>query len=160
MAVWSKIKGENYELWLCGNGDLDMVREFSDKDKRIKYLGILSHKEVKALQKQASILVNPRHSYDRYTMYSFPSKTMEYMASGTPTLMSRLKSLPKEYYEHLFFFDDESIEGMSKTIQCCLDIPVSELNKKGKLASLFIKTHKNSQIQGGKIIKFIEGCIL
>lgn len=160
LAAFTKIEGDNYELWLCGTGDIDMVIEFSNIDERIKYLGVLPHDEVLKLQKQATILVNPRHSHDIFTMYSFPSKTMEYMASGTPTLMSRLKSLPPEYYEHLYFFDDESIEGMSRSIQHCLDIPVSELNRKGMLASLFIRTFKNSLVQGEKIMNFISDIIL
>ena len=160
LTAFTKIEGDNYELWLCGNGDIEMVRKFSHVDPRIKYLGVLSHDEVIILQKQATVLVNPRHSHDIYTMYSFPSKTMEYMASGTPTLMSRLKSLPYEYYEHLYFFDDESIEGMSRTIKQCLDIPTAILETKGMLASSYIKAHKNSHVQGEKIINFLRDVIL
>lgn len=155
LSAFTKIKGDTYELWLCGNGDLAMIKEFTNKDHRIKYLGVIPHNEVLRLQQKATILINPRHSYDKYTKYSFPSKTMEYMASGTPTLMCRLDSIPKEYYEHLFFFEDESVEGMSKMIKHCLDKPIAELSEKGKKASLFIKESKSSEIQGQRVFKFL-----
>lgn len=156
LSAFTQIKGDDYELWLCGNGDFSMINEFLDKDKRIRYLGVMSHNEVLNLQQQATILVNPRHSYDEYTKYSFPSKTMEYMASGTPTLMCRLESIPKEYYEHLFFFEDESVEGMAKTIKLCLDKPITELSEKGLKASLFIKESKSSYIQGKRVFDFLD----
>lgn len=156
LSAFTQIQGDDYELWLCGNGDISMINEFLDKDKRIKYLGVMPHNDVLNLQQQATILVNPRHSYDEYTKYSFPSKTMEYMASGTPTLMCRLESIPKEYYEHLFFFDDESVEGMAKTIKRCLDKTAAELSEKGKKASLFIKESKSSYIQGRRVLNFLD----
>ncbi len=156
LSAFTQIKGDDYQLWLCGNGDFSMINDFLDKDKRIKYLGVMSHNEVLNLQQQATILVNPRHSYDEYTKYSFPSKTMEYMASGTPTLMCPLESIPKEYKEHLFFFDDESVEGMAKTIKLCLDKPITELSEKGLKASLFIKESKSSYIQGKRVFDFLD----
>lgn len=159
LSAFCKITGENYELWLCGNGDQAMINSFTNKDSRIKYLGVMPHYDVLNLQKQATILVNPRHSADEFTKFSFPSKTMEYMASGTPTLMCRLKSIPEEYNKHLFFFDDESIEGMANTIKECLDMPTNDLLVKGSNAAAFIKKHKSSSIQGQRIVEFISKLI-
>lgn len=156
LSAFTLIKGEEYELWLCGGGDIAMVSQFAKRDKRIKYLGVVTHDEVEVLQRRVTILVNPRHSMDEFTLYSFPSKTMEYMASGTPTLMSRLKSIPDEYIEHLFLFNDESINGMSRTIKACLDMPEIDLRKKGHGASKFIIEQKNSIVQSKRIMDFIR----
>ena len=60
----------------------------------------------------ATLLINPRFSNEEYTKYSFPSKNMEYMASGTPILTTKLPGMPKEYYEYIYLFEEESIEGM------------------------------------------------
>jgi glycosyltransferase involved in cell wall biosynthesis len=143
-------------MWLCGPGDIEMVNKYSSKDNRIIYKGCLTHKDVLNLQKQVRLLVNPRHSYDKFTLYSFPSKTMEYMASGTPTLMSRLKSLPKDYLDHLYLFEDESIEGMSKMIKHCLDKPDAELNDFGAAAAEFILSNKTPDIQAQKLFSFLS----
>lgn len=156
LEAFTQIHGDQYQMWLCGPGDIEMVNKYSSKDNRIIYKGCLTHKDVLNLQKQVSLLVNPRHSYDKFTLYSFPSKTMEYMASGTPTLMSRLKSLPKDYLDHLYLFEDESIEGMSKMIKHCLDKPDAELNDFGAAAAEFILSNKTSDIQAQKLLSFLS----
>ena len=142
-----------YELYICGNGDtVEEIKSCAKNDCRVKYLGILAHDEVLTLQRNASLLVNPRHKAETYTKYSFPSKTIEYMASGTPVLMSHLDSIPKEYEPYLFFFDDESVEGMSHRIQEICELPEEELNMLGASASAFIRTFKNPSAQVYRII--------
>lgn len=156
LEAFTKISNPNFRLWLCGNGDgLEKIQEIQKRDHRIEYFGILPRNEVLKLQKRATLLVNPRHSYEEYTKYSFPSKTMEYMASGTPTLMSKLPCLPKEYEPYIYFFDDESVEGMkNKIIEIC-EKSQEELNEFGKKAAEFIHTQKNEIAQTKRIIEFI-----
>lgn len=149
------IKDPLYRLWLCGNGNtVNIITSLAASDNRIKYYGVLPRKDVLALQRQATLLVNPRHSTEEYTKFSFPSKTMEYMASGTPTLMSALQSIPNDYKEHLFFFDDESVDGMSKKIQEVIEKPREELNRFGDAAREFILSQKTSVKQCKRIIDF------
>jgi len=40
------------------------------------------------------LLLHPRPVNSPVTLYSFPSKLIEYLASGTPVLSTRLKSIP------------------------------------------------------------------
>ena len=157
LEAFTEISNPNFRLWLCGNGDgLEKIQEIQKRDYRIEYFGILPRNEVLKLQKRATLLVNPRHSYEEYTKYSFPSKTMEYMASGTPTLMSKLPCLPKEYEPYIYFFDDESIEGIKKKIIEICEKSQEELNEFGKKAAEFIHTQKNEIVQTKKIIEFIS----
>ena len=155
LEAFTLIKGDHYRLWLCGNGDLSMVNEYMSKDYRIVYHGSLPHTTVLEMQQKASLLVNPRHSYEEFTRYSFPSKTMEYMASGTPTLMCQLQSLPKEYYPYLFFFKNETVDGMSRRIKELLDTSSDDMNTFGAAASKFIIENKNAKVQTYKIIDMI-----
>lgn len=157
LDAFHQIDNNNYRLWICGNGDgLNDIKEYEKIDYRIKYLGLFSRSEVIKLQKQATLLVNPRHSCDEYTIYSFPSKTMEYMASGTPTLMSHLKSIPNNYDDYLFYFDDESVDGYSKRIVEICEKSQEELNEFGGKASQFIMQYKTPKPQVEKIISFIR----
>lgn len=154
------INNPTYRLWLCGNGDtVERIKEVSKEDSRVQYLGSLPRKQVLEIQKKATLLVNPRHSKEVYTKYSFPSKTMEYMASSTPTLMSPLASLPEDYKKHLFLFDDESVEGMSKKISEICEKPSAELERFGKDAQNFILENKTSKTQCARIVKLIEQII-
>ncbi len=157
LEAFHRIDNNEYRLWICGSGDgLEDIRKYAKLDSRITYLGILPRVEVIKLQKQATLLINPRHSADDYTIYSFPSKTMEYIASATPTLMSHLKSIPSEYDKHLFYFEDETIDGFSKRIVDICEKSQEELNNFGAKASEFIMKYKTPKPQIEKIISFIK----
>lgn len=150
------IKDEDYRLILCGGClEMDKLNSYLQKDERIKYLGVIPSEQARSMQKEVSLLVNPRHSTEDFTKYSFPSKTMEYMASGTPVLMTPLPSMPEDYKEHVFLFDDESVVGMSKKLWEVLNMNEEILNNKGKKAQQFIFENKNSSIQVGKIHNLI-----
>lgn len=157
LEAFYRIDKKNYRLKICGTGDgLVDVRKYEKIDTRISYLGTFSRSEIIEFQKQATLLINPRHSADEYTKYSFPSKTMEYLASGTPTLMSHLKSLPKEYDEHIYYFTDETIEGYSKRIIDICEKSNEELMEFGNNASNFIMQYKTPKPQVKKIIEFLN----
>lgn len=153
------IDNPNIELWLCGScepNDKDVLDSVLERDGRIKYLGVRPHEEILRYQQQVSLLINPRHSSDEFTNYSFPSKTMEYMASGTPVLMSKLGAIPEDYYPYLYFFDDESEKGMARKIEYIYSLNKSELESKGNKAREFILQKKNCYIQAQKIFDLIE----
>ena len=108
------------------------------------------------LQSCVTLLVNPRHSADDYTKYSFPSKTMEYLASGTPTVMAHLPAIPSEYDEFLFYFDDESIEGMARKLVELCEMDCKILKERGEGARHFILDNKNANVQSQRIYSLVE----
>lgn len=156
LEAFHRIPNINYQLWLCGSGDAEpRIKEYIEIDKRIKYYGKLPFEEVLKLQRKATLLVNPRHSGEIFTKYSFPSKTMEYMASGTVALMSKLECIPAEYDQYLFYFEDESIDGMTnKMIEIC-EMDKDVLMRKGQQASAFIRENKNAKVQVNKILSIL-----
>lgn len=158
IEAFHSIHADDYQLWLCGSciGEIDKLNSYIGIDKRIKYLGMLKKDEVRVLQVKATLLVNPRHSTEEFTKYSFPSKTFEYLASGTPTLMCKLPAIPDEYLDHLFFFNDESIDGFKNRIIEICEMDCFELKKKGELARDFILNKKNCYSQAKKIVNLVE----
>lgn len=157
LDAFEMIDDKEYKLYLCGVGTaVETIKERSSKDTRIQYLGQLDHDVVKNLQSQVSLLINPRPSKDDYTMYSFPSKTIEYMASGTPVLMTRLRCLPKEYCQYLYFIEKETPDGIRDKIVSFFDTPKSERNAIGNKASEFILKNKTANVQASRIIDFID----
>lgn len=151
------IPDSDIELWLCGRSDnTDMLRDEIKRDSRIKYMGVVSHEKSLELQQQAMLLVNPRHSTELFTKYSFPSKTLEYMASGTPVLMNHLPSIPQEYLSYIYLFQEESIEGYAKKIQEILNKDRLELDEFGRQASSFILTEKNAKVQIKRVISLFS----
>lgn len=157
IEAFTKIQNDCIRLILCGPcPELEKLNYFLRKDSRIKYLGLLSTPDVRQLERKVHLLVNPRHSTEEFTKYSFPSKTIEYMASGTPVLMSPLPSMPDEYKEYLYLFDDESIDGMKTKLEATLNIEPEILKAKGKSASEYILKNKNSKVQVSKIIELLK----
>ena len=104
----------------------------------------------------ATLLVNVRDSGEQYTRYSFPSKTMEYMSSGTPLLTTRLSGIPDEYFDYVYALDDESEEGLKKTLDSILSKTPQELDQKGKSAKNFVKNNKNYVVQAERIYNLLR----
>lgn len=156
IEAFTRIPYNDYRLCLCGNcSNMKLMNHYLQKDSRISFLGLVDKSEVYNLQAKATLMVNPRHSSGEFTKYSFPSKTMEYLASGTPTVMCKLPALPDDYLDYLYIFDDETIDGYArKIVEIC-----SNDNKKlldfGAKASLFIKSQKNEIAQTRKILNVL-----
>lgn len=156
LEAFMKLENEEVELWLLGSGDMEReILSYQNRDSRIKFFGTVENQRVLELERIATLLVNPRPSDEEFSKYSFPSKLIEYMSSGTPVLTTKLPGIPEEYFEHLYFFDDESIDGLKKSIEKILSLPLEELHKKGKNAKEFILRKKNNISQSRKILDFI-----
>jgi len=108
------------------------------------------------LQRKATLLINPRDGVEEFTKYSFPSKTIEYLSSGTPTILYKLKGIPEEYYNYCYTCDFEGAEGLTETIVRVLNIPSDERESMGEKAKKFILNNKNETIQSKKIIHLIK----
>ncbi|NEU10279.1 glycosyltransferase family 4 protein [Flavihumibacter sp. R14] len=157
LDAFNLIKSTDYRLWICGGGvGADLVSQRALKDSRIKYFGIVDANKVSELQARASLLINPRNNEGEYNIYSFPSKTMEYLASGTPTLMYRLAGIPEEYFDFCYTIDSKGIIGMAESITTVCDLPPASLIDKGKMAREFILQNKNSGKQCAKAIEMLE----
>jgi len=156
LNAFNQIKGADYRLWICGGGNMkNEIEKRALIDPRIKYLGQKPSKEVYTLQKMVKVLVNPRTSFGEYTKYSFPSKTMEYLSSGTPCIMNKLPGVPQEYLKHIYIPKNESvIELKNKIIEVC-NKDVREIECKTKLASTFILENKNCNVVAKKLIDFL-----
>lgn len=155
LDAFSEIEGDKYELWICGRGEAsDSIIELAQKDKRVKFFGFCDSKKVAELRKQASVLVNPRPVEGEYTKYSFPSKTMEYLASGIPVVMFHLPGIPAEYDEYLYYAG-EDYGGLSKTLIYVMDHP-KEAVEKASYGRRFILDEKNSVVQARKVYSLVK----
>ncbi|OUP03364.1 hypothetical protein B5F37_01675 [Drancourtella sp. An210] len=150
-------KLSEYELHLYGTGELvPWIEEISKEHQNVKYMGCVTNSEMVTIQSEAMLLVNPRPSKEEFCKYSFPSKTIEYMASGTPVLMARLPGVPSEYFDYVYTIEDETSEGMCKTLEVVLSKKEKDLKEFGARAREFVKEKKSQKWQSERVYKFIQ----
>ncbi len=150
------IKNENIELDIYGPGDaVQYVKSSSLVDRRIRYCGVAPADEMLQLEQSASLLVITRPTDEEYTKYSFPSKIIEYMASGTPVLSTKLAGIPDEYRNHIFWFDEGSVSAVSSRLKEVIEKDDQELYEFGKAAQKFLLAEKSAQAIAAKLIKFL-----
>jgi glycosyltransferase involved in cell wall biosynthesis len=147
---------ENEELHIYGDGDyVPEMRELIKSHANIVYHGNRPNTEVVEGELESTLLVNPRPTEGEYTKFSFPSKTLEYMVSGTPVLSARLQGIPEEYDEYLYYFDDKDPDGLKKSLREILDKPTSELAERGARSRSFALNNKSNVSQASRIIDLI-----
>ena len=157
LQAFVQMQHDNVELVLCGSGTMSEVLEkYTAKCDCIKYLGSLPNDEILSLERQATLLINPRKADHLLTRYSFPSKTFEYFASGTPCVLTRLEGIPEEYYQYCYTCDASDAKALANDLDTVLDIPLSERLQKAREGFLFVKNEKSAAMQTKRIYQFLE----
>ena len=152
---------EGAELRIFGDGDYrSELEETCRNHPSICYMGVADNREIVRQEQRAALLVNPRPAVPIYTRFSFPSKNMEYMVSGTPVLTTNLPGMPEEYREYVYILDEESEEGLAAKLNDIFRTGFAEREEKGRRAREYVLNYKNNNIQSGRIIDFVKKQLL
>ncbi len=155
VEAFTRIDDPNIRLQLCGGGaDVDNVKDYCKQDNRIEYLGLLPYEQILDLQVKADFLINPRRDSGEFTKYSFPSKIIEYLASGTPTISYILSGFPKEYKKYLLVIDIQ--KGIGEAIIDASQLSRNEIELIGHGGASFVRDEKSEERQVAKILKMID----
>ena len=105
LEAMRRIRRQEIRLIITGKGDLEEeVRQAAAEDERILFKGHLAYEEyVKQLQ-GADILINPRNMDLPENQNNFPSKIMDYLASGNRIISTRFAGWEK-FQENIIFCD-------------------------------------------------------
>lgn len=147
----------NTRLEIYGPGDyVKELQQIAQQDSRVFYGGMLLNTQIVEKEQQAALLVNPRPTHEEFVKYSFPSKTMEYMASGTPVLTTVLPGMPKEYYPYVDFIEEESAAGIAAALTKVMSNSDEELFAKGSAARAFVLDGRNNVVQAQKLLTMLK----
>lgn len=157
LEAFKKIQSEEYRLIICGDGDAKAkIIESAKLDNRIIYEGIVERSRVLKLQAEATILINPRQDNEEFCKYSFPSKILEYLSSGIPTVAYKLRGIPEEYNKYIIYVEDNRQETLTnKIVEACMKSE-AEREKIGNEAKDFVIKNKGAKEQVKKIIDMIK----
>ena len=115
-------------------------------------MGFITPQEVEIRQSLATVAVSPRTSDFNFVKYSFPSKSLDCLASGIPYIAHRLPCDPPEYAEVIQYADDETDEGLKKKILEICELPLKERKAIGQRAKQFILERKNPVVMAKKVV--------
>lgn len=160
LSAIDNIPDERIRLRICGKGEMETeISRFSKKDKRIEWFGAVSPAEAARLQRESTILINPRQPFGEYTKYSFPSKLLEYMVTGRPTLAYKLDGISDDFLPYVLWIRTPGAIGILQAIKQAMLLTEKELDTFGNKAREFILQNKTSTAQSKKIIAMINNFI-
>ena len=92
-----------------GKGSLsDRISEAARQDPRIDFRGNLSYDDYTEALKNADILVNPRNMHLPENRNNFPSKVMDYLATGNTIVSTKFAGYDK-FEGHIIFSDEDDL---------------------------------------------------
>ena len=106
---------EKSEFYISGKGDLEQaVKEAAKNDTRIKYIGFIPDDEYYQLMQKMDVFINPRNMDLDQNQNNFPSKVLEYLATGRTVISTRFPGWEK--FTDCFSFCDHNPEALYKGI--------------------------------------------
>jgi len=156
LDAFRRLDQPNVRLLICGEGDArDEVVASSQADARIEYLGQVTREEALNFQRRAHVLVNPRRPEEDFTRYSFPSKTLEYLAAGRPVIMHALPGMPSEYLEYILCPPTPDVAGLASALNDAAEMTEESLQTIGSAGRNFVLTSKSPVAQCKRIVDLI-----
>ena len=143
-------------LEIFGRGELEgFVQEAARSDSRVVYGGVVLPEELIGVYSEADLLVNPRPPEQDLVGYSFPSKLLEYMATGRPVLSTHLPTIPGDFDPYLLYVQAEA-GSIARTIDEFMTRSLESRDELGSSCRNFIVEHYGSKAQGERIVRFVS----
>ena len=157
LKAMEHVNDADVTLDIYGGGYLEKtVSEYVSTHNNVFYHGKVSNEQVIQKQREAWLLINPRTVDDLIAKVTFPSKTFEYMLSGTPILTTKLNGYGEEYEDKMFFIKEDSPLGIATEISRLVEMDNVELVNIAKKAYTFIIKDKTWEAQVKKIVKLLQ----
>ena len=97
----------------------------------IEFVGTLDNKDVLAYESNALANINPRPYSEDLDRFSIPSKTLEYLSSGVPTISVRNSKLNKYFKDEIIWINNSSKEEIKESLEHVLNMSEEERNSLG-----------------------------
>lgn len=145
LKAFFKISNPAIRLKISGKGSLEkLVQEATKRDERITYLGCVPYEEYLCNLQQADVLVNPRNMNLPENDNNFPSKIMEYLATGKPIISTRFPGWEK-YNGHIAFCES-TVDGLQAALESA-DVGKDGVKEQRKFAASFLWSNQVKKIQ-------------
>lgn len=143
------------QIIFAGKGiDVPKIMEAEKKDKRIKYLGVLTLDELFEVYEHADVLFNLRMEED--VDYHFPSKLLETLTTGKHVVSTPVAHAERDYGSYATIIHNRTPEGLKMALEAIISADRSELYKKGLKAREFMLQNRNWNVQTDRILEYMR----
>lgn len=158
LDAFTRLEGKDFRLWITGKGELqNLVEDAAKRDARITYWGFPPYERVLELYQQASILINPHSTRHLSARYLFPSKLIEYLATGKPVISTcSTPEMNGEYRDVLFPLVDDTPDGLAEQVRRVVAMPEAERRDVGARGRRLVLERKTWEVQAFRIAGFIR----
>lgn len=124
---YKRLEKCGHNLVICGHsGNNALIEESIKSDPRIIFLGNISNSEVMSLEASAWANINPRIYSEDLDRYSIPSKVLEYLNSGVPTISVKNSKLQKVFNNDAIWSKSASPEDLLASVRLLDSLSVEE----------------------------------
>lgn len=146
-------------LILAGQGpSVPLIEEYMKKDARIHYVGLLSKEEMLCYEQNALLNINPRPLNKELEALSFPSKILEYIHSGTPTMTTENEIISRNFFDNLFYIGTGTEEEIYQGFVHFFSLSKKEQEQKAKKARELALAHYSLSVVAEEFASFIKEC--
>jgi glycosyltransferase involved in cell wall biosynthesis len=161
LEAFARLSGDRFRLRIAGEGPLaQAVRDAAARDPRIEYCGFLSFPQVLALYCTADALINMRLTQKINTLYFFPSKMMEYLASGVPVITTAPAHVAEEFQDLAYLLKEETSDALLRCIHQLAAMDPAERRARGARARQYMAANKTWDAQGRKFTNHVLQIVL
>jgi glycosyltransferase involved in cell wall biosynthesis len=161
LEAFKRLDHLRFRLWIIGGGELEpVVRQAGAADTRIQYLGKLSRRDLLGTYTGADVLVNPHSTVLLTARYVFPSKLLEYLASGRPVITTATPEIAADYRDLCTVLGREEPQALADTIMRVAAMPAVDRQVRAAEARVAVIKRCAWSRQGRRLVRFLEECNL
>lgn len=145
------------KLVIAGSGPLEKyIEKLSKEDNRILYLTQLPKDKILNYERDALANINPRPLNTKLDQESVPSKLIEYLSSGAPTISTKFSKLYSFFKDDVFWIEENTIDSIAKTLENFELLEKTETAKKALSARSKVFEFYGIAVQNESISHFLD----
>lgn len=146
------LPGAGFDLAVYGAGPfVDEVVAAQKRQPGVMYGGVLDLAGLMDAYASADVLVNARPPDLDYAPYTFPSKLLEYLATGKPVVSTRLPGIPEDYWQVLI-----PCEPTAESVAAAIALAAAQQTPEARARRLAFVASRTPSVQGRRIVEFLE----
>jgi glycosyltransferase involved in cell wall biosynthesis len=157
LEAFARVDDSQLKLVFAGRGGLESeIRAAASRDARIEIRGFMTREQLQRILVSATVLINPRLSAATENRYNFPSKILDYLASGRPVITTLAGDLDPAYADVAIPLRDETPGALAALMQEVAARPEQELTEIGARGREFVLAKRRWVDQAAEVYRFIE----